>query len=387
MSMRFDRIDVSNVPKQGRYFSRESIGMCLNYNIGEYSGEAKILDIIQSEKYPKIKFLISNDVYEVSQNNINNYITQLFYGSGYVYKAEDVVNGLIIIDINEKVARVKCENDGYEFNISLSDLRKGKGCSVCNKRIIVRGINDFNTTHPQMAKYLDNYNDGYYNFYGSSNNVVVKCPVCGSKRETTFNMLTQKGFSCKKCSDGISFGEKYFCNLLVQLNVKFNTQVTFDWSAKKKYDFYIEDRNCIVEIHGMQHYIDVSSWNSSVKYQENNDEFKMNVAKENGIHNYIIIDAKQSDSEYIKNSIMISLFSELYDLSEIDWDKCYKATLKSMVHECANMWNNGYNVKSIAEHNHLSVSVVRKYLKQATVCKLTNYAPKQGQHLNKEQVL
>lgn len=228
--------------------------MKLYYELGEYVGTAEIVNIIEGSSYPTIVLKVDSTEHNVAQNNINAYMTKLFYGSSFSYAVGDVVNGLVILCIDGKNILVKCEEDGYEFIIALNDLKKGVGCPVCSKKKIVSGINDFATTHPTLMCYLKNKNDGHENFYGSAKKTIVKCPICGYEKEMSFNALTEKGFSCPLCSDGISFGEKYVSSMLSQINIKYESQKTFEWAENKRYDFYLQEHNMIIEVHGLQHY-------------------------------------------------------------------------------------------------------------------------------------
>ena len=384
--MIFERIDVGSVPKNNRHFSKSAIGMELKYNLGEHSGIMKILDIVDGKSYPTISFLIGEEVYNISQNNINNYMHKLLYGNKFGFSTGDIVNGLEILCSNKSKYTVKCLIDGYEFEISESDLKKGKGCPVCNCRILVPGINDFASTKPEYVKYLKNPADAYENFYGSAKKTTVKCQECGFEKEVTYNYLTEKGFGCPMCSDGISFGEKYVAALLFQVvGNRFEAQKVFNWAKNKKYDFYLPDQNYIIEVHGLQHYEEpVGNWKSkSLKEQQENDMLKECLAKDNGIDKYIVIDARISDAKYIKKSILNSFLSVQFDMSEINWTQCLKNTMTSYVIRTADLWNSGMSVKNISKEINLSTSTVRKYLKQANTLEMVNYNPKQGEYLHR----
>lgn len=130
--------------------------------------------------------------------------------------------------------------------------------------------------------------------------------------------LTERGFSCPKCSDGISYSEKFVYNLLKNLSVVFKKEKTFDWSQNKRYDFYIPKLSCIIEVHGLQHYF-YTGFSRSLEEEQENDKLKEQLAKENGIKHYIILDCRKSEMEWVKNSILNSQLNELFDLSNINW--------------------------------------------------------------------
>jgi len=41
--------------------------------------------------------------------------------------------------------------------------------------------------------------------------------------------------------------------VLDELLVLYETEVQFDWSDNKRYDFYLPEYNAIIEMHGKQH--------------------------------------------------------------------------------------------------------------------------------------
>lgn len=383
--MIFEKVDISHIPKKNRFFDKDKcIGMKLEYHFGEYSGEMEIIDVKPSSRtYPVISYLINGEIHDISQNNIHPYLLKLFYGQ-YVYQIGDIVNGLEILDFDGIQYTCRCVKDDYVFSTDYQNIKKHIGCPVCSKRVIVAGINDFNTTHKQLMKYLKNKEEGYVNFYGSAKKTICRCPECGYEKEMSFNALTEKGFSCPNCSDGISFGEKYFASFLSQLNIPFETQKIFPWNYNKRYDFYIPSINTIIEIHGGQHYKQaVGVWNNqTLEDVQANDKQKQERAIENNIDNYIIIDVSRSSNSYIKNNIINSKFSELFDLSNIDWVRCHESTIKSKMFEACDLWNTGLTVKQVSDEMHLSTAAIRKYLKECRELGLCDYYPTQGQRLH-----
>lgn len=172
---------------------------------------------------------------------------------------------LEILELNrskkQKSYKYRCPIDGYIGEISESDLKKGVSCSVCSNQKIIKGINDIATTHPHLVKYFVNKEDAYKYSYGSKIKVKVKCPNCGYLKSMNINKLISRNkMTCRKCSDGISYPEKFLYSILKQLNIDFETQKIFDWSRnldnKKLYDFYFkyDNKKVIIETHGSQHY-------------------------------------------------------------------------------------------------------------------------------------
>jgi len=264
-------------------------------------------------------------------------------------------------------------------------------CSQCNTIAI---------THPHLIEYLVNKEDAYKHSLGSSKSILMKCPICGHERKYLIPTLIKNGFACQKCSDGISYPEKFMFNVLEQLlnNNNFQTQLsktTFKWCKNYKYDFYIDNPNIIIETHGLQHYEDriTGSWARSKTLQENqeNDKLKEQLAKENGIENYIIIDCRESNMEWIKNNILKSDLLELLGVKEedIDWLKCHEFACNSFVKVVCDLWNSGINnVSKIINKINMSRNTIIRYLKQGAELGWCDYDPKEEyNNKNKRKII
>lgn len=227
--------------------------------------------------------------------------------------------------------------------------------------------------------------------YGSKTKVWLICQNCKTEKLISPGKFTFYGMSCTKCSDGISYPEKFISSLLDQLNVKYLSQLsktTFLWCGKYKYDKYLTDKNLIIEIHGRQHY-ETSTRGRSLNVEKENDKNKKQLAYINGFNdsNYIIIDAKYSELEYIKNSIMNSDLPQLLKFKEdsIDWNKCELDGLNSYVKIVCELWNAGINnLDTIVSIVKLGKSTVRRYLNQGSKIGLCSY---NGKYESKKKLI
>lgn len=257
-------------------------------------------------------------------------------------------------------------------------------CKQCNKIAY---------THPHLVKYLVNKEDAYKYSFGLGKKILVKCPECGYEKKIKISNLVHSGFGCNRCSDGIPYPEKFVFNVLEQLNQNFITQLSKNilvWCGSHKYDFYIINIHSIVETHGEQHYEENSknsNWKMSLNEIQQNDKDKEVLAKNNNIDNYIIIDCRKSELDWIKNSIMNRnperldqpSLAELLNFKEedIDWLKCHEAGCSNKVKEVCNLWNNGIdNAIKIAEELKMGKNTIVRYLKQGAKLGWCNYDPK-----------
>lgn len=275
------------------------------------------------------------------------------------------------------------ENNKHIFEAKPCDIFAKKcSCPYCNHRIVFVGETDMWTTRPDIASMLLNPDDGYKYFANGSQKLDWICPCCGTiVKDKIINNVTRYGLSCPICSDGMSFGEKFIYELFTQLKCEFIHDKTTDWSGEKRYDFYIPSISLIVEVHGLQHYeksfrkySNNGKRSRTLEEEKENDAYKKELALSNNIKYYIQLDCRKSDFNYIKKSILNSELNNLFDLSIIDWSKCYKATTTSNVIICSDLWNNGMkNTREISDYTGIHICSVISNLKKASEIGLCNY--------------
>lgn len=238
------------------------------------------------------------------------------------------------------------KNPKHIFDATPTELIHGnRGCPYCSRKRVFVGETDLWTTHPETAKMLLNSDEGYIYSSGSGKKVDWLCPVCGCIiKNKSIEKVVKRGLSCPVCSDGISYPEKFVACVFNQLNVDFKRYNIFEWSNGKIYDFYIPSLNLIVETHGIQHYVEVKFSNKqskSLAEEQQNDIYKEKIAKSNGISNYIVLDCRKSEKNFLKNSILNSEMRSILDLSIIDWDLCDNRAHKSYYSDILNYYNQG----------------------------------------------
>lgn len=261
-------------------------------------------------------------------------------------------------------------NDGWLEECDI--LHHKSGCSCCNNSTVVEGINDIPTTDSWMIPYFQGgYNEAKQYVYGSTVKINPICPICGRVKRNKIaisQIHSRRSIGCI-CNDGISYPEKFFMEVLNQLNIKYLYQVSkndFKWIDKYYYDFYLVDYNCIVETNGLQHYKDVN-WCPRVNIQKN-DKIKRNLAVQNNITHYIEIDCRKSELEFIKNSILQSDLSDFIDLNNVDWKKCSEYACSTITKAVCDFWEtNNHDYLLTSEHFHLSVGCIKSYLKKGNL--------------------
>lgn len=390
---------------------------CINYDVyfihKNIKGFMKIVNYNLNNR--KLTILYNNKEYEINTSDfkyckigriIGTYTKEFRIGIDEIIK--DDKRDLIIIDREIRVVCEKnnkkhnyryykyhCNKCGYEGWIIESSLLNHKhGCSLCSNQVVVEGINDIPTTNPEMIKYFQGGYDEAKLYTKSSNKYIYAiCPICGhiKDKKVKVNSLYRAGLSCF-CNDGISYVEKFTNSILKQLNLDFQTQLTkstFKWIGKYKYDFYFEYNNeqYILETHGLQHYeesfknVKSNKNRRSLEEEQENDKLKKELALLNGVkeQNYIVVDCRYSDLEWIKQNILESRLAELFDLSKIDWLKSHEFALKTKVKDVCDLWESGiHNVIEIGNIIGLSNTTVTKYLHKGKVLNWCNsYDPKE----------
>ncbi|EGT3619822.1 hypothetical protein FJ641_10510 [Clostridium perfringens] len=281
------------------------------------------------------------------------------------------------------LVRHNCDKCNYhEYKVTPSNLLRGHSCLVCSNQKTVLDINTIWDTDRWMCDLGVSEEDAKRYSRCSNKKITVKCPDCGKKKQIKLQDIYRYQSICCSCGDGKSYPEKFVVNLLEQLNVDFEIEYSPKWIKPKRYDFYIPKLNMIIETHGIQHYIENFQYegNRNLKEEKANDKYKKEIALANGIKRYIELDCRESNLEWIKNSILNSELNDLFDLSNIDWNKCAKFANKNIVKKVCEYWDNKREdevVNDLMKKFNLSKNATQSYLKKGTKLGWCNYDPKE----------
>lgn len=286
------------------------------------------------------------------------------------------------VDYTTRV-KFKCKIDGNEWEEKPSQILKLKfSCGVCAGTKVMPGYNSFNDIKPEFAQYLVKYEEGFQYTANSKSKLKFRCPDCGQISEKSLINLKDR-FSCQYCSDGISYPEKFFYAFLKQIydEKQIIKQKSIKTDSKTyRYDFFISDKNIIFEVHGLQHYEEgfKNFHTNCLKNNIENDKIKKDLAIASGIpeSNYIVVDARESNQEYIKNSILNNPFFSGMDLSKINWNSCAKFALSSAMIKAISKYNGGTNISDIADEFKMNKRTIENYLKKGNELNLCDYDSK-----------
>ena len=370
------------------------------------------IDIIGYENKQLLHILYNNSIYKISTGNFSK--CKLggllkIQTKDYKYNVNDIIitkNGKIKLletiripsgKFTQKGYKYECLIDGNIDEISESNINKGGGCNVCYNRKVLVGYNDIATTDFWMVEYMVNKEDAYKYTYGSGENILFKCKFCNKEKLIKICEFHDRGMCCSNCGDGISYGNKFIRNFLNQLEEEYISEYSPDWAfvehnnsklnGNKIYDNYLIDYNEIWEVHGIQHYEESFKRIKNKKVrtleeEQENDKIKFELAKNNGLK-YIEIDARKSNIDWIKNSLLNISELQRYDLSLIDWNKCHEFACSSLVKVACDYWNSRIkNLLDIVKLMKLSSVSIRKYLKQGAKLGWCDYDPKEEMRKN-----
>ena len=314
------------------------------------------------------------------------------------YKVGQEKNCFVITELcrnknKDRAYKIKCTKCGFdgsgyytqqgewkeEYLISEGDLRRGGGCPCCANVAIVPDINSIWATDRWMCDLGLSKEEAEKYTHGKNKKINIICPDCGAQKNNVkiLDIYKNKSIGCK-CGDGFSYPEKVMSSILDQLNIDYETQATFEWSDRKRYDFYVPSKNMIIETHGSQHYEETRRKNGrTLKEEQENDRFKKDISLLNGIEKYIVIDCRKSNLEFIKSAIESSELCYELDLASVNWLFCEEYALKNIVKSVCDYWvvkSDKEGVTEVSAKFGISVSATRGYLKKGTKLGWCNYS-------------
>lgn len=270
---------------------------------------------------------------------------------------------------------VRCKMCGKERFILPSTLllKNGTGCPDCSAKNAGFNIRKSHSEFVEEANNLNPHISIVSTYTSQKDKVLVKCLNCGHEKWMSPDKLLSRVYSCPICADTTSFPNRLMNSILYENNIEFEAEKIFSWSDGKRYDFYIDYSFTIIEMNGLQHYRrkgQNGSWGKTYKEIRGNDQYKKELAINNGIQNYIEIDASISTGEFIINSIKSSELN--YLLTNIDISNAiYNCLFKTKIITLSELYNNGIT-KNVDLQKELGISkgTCTRYIKLAREAKL-----------------
>lgn len=225
-------LDEFHIQKNGKFGRDSKCKKCK----AEYQSSNYIPKIRTRKQF---KFKINNKIFiERSEKN---------HGKKYGYDLVEYIGS------TNKV-KIICPIHGI-FEQKPFDHMKGIGCSKCawNKPAHNRLQQDDYIDRCKKI-HFDLYDYSLVDYKGDSEKIDIICKKHGIFHQQASSHLRQKQ-GCPKCN--ISYGEKTIYQFLESNNIKFEYEKSFsDLKVKSRlrFDFYIADKNMIIEYDGIQHF-------------------------------------------------------------------------------------------------------------------------------------
>lgn len=189
------------------------------------------------------------------------------------------------------------------------------------------------------------------------------CPDCGKicRDKSIHTVYQRKYVSCKSCGDGRSYGERMFAAILDCLEIKYSCQKCVNWKKKKFfYDFELDDKKILIEIHGRQHYGRgfAEMGGRTLEDEKKNDLMKRNIVLEIG-YKLIVVDARESSLKYIRKSIEKNdELKDIINIQKIDWKEVIRNFSTKRDQEILKMLKDGADNYKIADKCKISVKSI-----------------------------
>jgi len=185
----------------------------------------------------------------------------------------------------------------HEWNTTISQ-RSGQNteCPYCYGRVVCKH-NSFKYTHPEIAIQWHTFKNGELKAeqfsFGSGQNIWW---ICEKKHEWLSNISNRcsEKSGCPYC---VNKTEQKLYDALIQHYLQLKQQYKVEWCKNKTYlpyDFVLAEDKIIIELDGLQHFEQVSNWQSPEETHLN-DVYKIKCANEN---EYSVIRLLQTDVFY-----------------------------------------------------------------------------------------
>lgn len=298
---------------------------------------------------------------------------------------------IVISKRNNRQRKIKtytlyCHKCGSVFYRTENDLNNGKGCICNNCKAVIVGYNDLATMRPDLVPYIKDQELPYNIRPNSTKKIVFKCPECGYEHKAALNSFFNRSYSCPKCSDGISYPNKFMYKLFDQIGVEYIPEFSPKWAGKKRYDLYFifDNKEYVVEADGGWHFKNNNLSNQTIKESQFKDLEKEQMLIEHDI-NIIRIDCRESNKDFIRKNILSSQLSLMFDLANIDWDSCDIFANKSILIEiCKYYDNHNYPTRDeLGKVFKLSKNTICSYLQTGRdlgICSYQDKDTKANQH-------
>ena len=187
----------------------------------------------------------------------------------------------------------KCKKCGYSWQAKIQNRANGRGCPCCSNKVVVRGINDLATTHPNLAKEWHPTKNGALSAcdvtYGSGKKVWWLCPV-GHEYQATVLHRSNGHTNCPICNSGrqTSFAEQAVLFYIKKIYPDAISRFKTPFLNRMELDIYIPSIKTAIEYDGVY-------WHEDTVEKE---KIKYNLCREQGIRLIRLKESRTTGDEY-----------------------------------------------------------------------------------------
>ena len=209
----------------------------------------------------------------------------------------------------------RCQKCGYEWAATINNRANGRNCPCCSNKVVVKGVNDLATTHPEIAKEWYQSENGVLTpsdvTYGSGKKVKWICPK-GHIYSASILHRTSGGTNCPICNSGrqTSFAEQavyYYIKKIFPNAINHYKEI---FTNGMELDIYIPDIKLGIEYDGVY-------WHKKASSHER-EKRKYDICKKNGIKLLRIREGKTEDNKYPAADYSILMPSGEYGIDALN---------------------------------------------------------------------
>jgi very-short-patch-repair endonuclease len=206
--------------------------------------------------------------------------SKYIHGEEYKYDKTVYVN-------NHKEVIITCRIHG-NFSQKPSLHLRGGGCPICygnNTYTNESFVKKANSVHHETYDYSQ------INYVNAHTPINIICTNHGMFPQKPYKHLNGQG--CPKCAQ--SKLESSVNDILQQYKIIFEREKVFSEFGSYRYDFYIPNKNILIECQGEQHFIDIPFFSKkySFKQRVKNDIIKYQYAQKKGYKIFYLIPSKK----------------------------------------------------------------------------------------------
>lgn len=301
-------VDLSTLPRRGKSIDWKATNHTVPFKYHDIEGNLHIKYSPSQSKTVLIDITYNNTTFTQQVTNLKrvrlNYITT--QNKKYTmqdYNVGDRVKGCEVLAIKKKsdkyfylVYNVREEVYGIISNQHLKTIRTSNYVpqdTVPQSKMLYH--------HKHIHQYVTNREDLFNYRHTSLKKISTTCPKCNKVTKIRVVDLLMDNYLCSCSKQKSSFGERVTQAYLDILGVEYEKEYMFKGLGLKRFDFYLPEFNTVVEVHGMQHYQEVTGYMSHEVTKESDIE-KRQYCKDHNI-TYVEIDARKSTFKHVIGSL------------------------------------------------------------------------------------